>query len=80
MRGGNRGSRPASSGGPPPAGSAGPDRERGGGSDKVFVLENGRPRRISVTVGATDGKRTEITSDELKPGMEVIIDVAEAPK
>lgn len=80
MGGGNRGPRPASSGGPAPAGSAGAGWQRGGGSEKVFVLENGKPRRISVTAGATDGKRTEVTSNELTPGMEVIIDVSEAPK
>jgi HlyD family secretion protein len=79
MGGGNR-PRPASSGGAPPAGSAAAGAGERRGGDKVFVLDNGRPRRISVTVGVTDGKRTEITSDELKPGMEVIIDVAEAPK
>jgi HlyD family secretion protein len=82
MGGGNR-PRPASSGGgAAPAGSAGGGWQRGGGGggDKVFVVENGRPRRIPVTVGVTDGKRTEVTSDELKPGMEVIIDVSEAPK
>jgi HlyD family secretion protein len=77
---GSRGPRGASSGGASPAGSAGGGWQRGGGGDKVFVQENGRPKRIPVTVGVTDGKRTEVTSDELKPGMEVIIDVAEAPK
>ncbi len=74
--GGGKKPRPASSGGPPPTGSGDPERS----TDKVFILENGQPRRVRVTVGATDGRRTEVTSKVLTAGMEVIIDVGEAPK
>jgi HlyD family secretion protein len=70
--------RPAASGGAAPAASGGWRRE--GGGEKVFVLVDGKPKRIPVEIGATDGRRTEITSSELQPGMEVIIDVTEAPK
>ncbi len=40
----------------------------------LYVLRNGNPERITVLTGLTDGIHTEILSDELKPGDEVIID------
>ena len=50
---------------------------RGGfGGTRVWVLENGKPAAKWVRTGATDGQVTEISSGELKPGDEVIVDVA----
>lgn len=44
-----------------------------GSSQTVYVLdEEGNPKAISVTVGASDGARTVITGGDLKPGMKVI--------
>jgi HlyD family secretion protein len=40
----------------------------------VWVLQEDQPKQISVVKGSTDGLLTEITSDELKPGMQVIVD------
>jgi HlyD family secretion protein len=42
------------------------------GEQKVWVLENGVPVQVPVTVGATDGRHTEITGGGLKVGMAVI--------
>lgn len=78
LGGGGGRPRAAASGGAGPAGSAG--RREGRSGDKVFALVDGKPKRIAVELGATDGRRTEVTSSDLTPGMEVIIDVAEAPK
>jgi HlyD family secretion protein len=41
------------------------------GSRTLYVLENGRPRPVSVKVGSTDGELTEITSG-LEGGAHVI--------
>ncbi|APL94207.1 efflux RND transporter periplasmic adaptor subunit [Sphingobium indicum] len=44
-----------------------------GSSQTVYVVgEDGNPRAVQVTVGASDGARTVITGGGLKPGMRVI--------
>lgn len=44
----------------------------GFGRGKLYVLQDGKPQLRRVKVGITDGKLTEIVSDELKPGDKVI--------
>lgn len=41
-------------------------------SREVWVLEAGKPVAVSVTPGASDGRMTEVGSDKLQPGMQVI--------
>ena len=41
---------------------------------QVWVLRDGQPVAIAVTAGLTDGRVTEVTSDQLQPGMAVITD------
>ncbi len=43
------------------------------GERTVHVLENGAPKPVTVHVGVSDGKDTQIVSGELKPGDEVIL-------
>ena len=44
-----------------------------GSSQTVYVMrEDGNPKAVQVTVGASDGARTAITGGGLKPGMRVI--------
>lgn len=43
------------------------------GTRTLYVLENGAPKEVTVHVGVTDGKDTEITSGEVKAGQQVII-------
>lgn len=43
------------------------------GRGKVFVLQDGKPQLRQVKVGITDGKLTEIISDEVKLGDKVIV-------
>lgn len=50
----------------------------GFGSGKVFVLRDGKPQLLKVKVGITDGKLTEVVSDELKAGDQVITGNAQA--
>lgn len=42
------------------------------GTRTLYVLENGVPKEVTVHVGVTDGKDTEIVSGEIKPGEQVI--------
>ncbi len=51
----------------------GEKRRRDTSSKTVYVLENGKLRAISVTVGITDNRNTEVTGGELKPGMQVVV-------
>jgi HlyD family secretion protein len=48
--------------------SAEPKRQR------VWILRDGAPVPILITVGATDGRVTEVTGGELQPGMALIVD------
>lgn len=61
-------SRPATS--PPAKGSA----------QRVWVLREGRPTAVPVTVGPTDGRMTEVTGGELREGMQVITEMLSVPQ
>ncbi|HEY4158973.1 MAG TPA: efflux RND transporter periplasmic adaptor subunit [Polyangiaceae bacterium] len=67
------------------AGMARPSNQRGSSPKKkaltdaqgaVYVLENGRPKRLVIDIGGTDGERTEVKAG-LAAGTEVITDVDE---
>ena len=45
-----------------------------GGSRQLWVLRDGAPVAVRVTVGASDGKRTEVSGSGLNEGDAVIID------
>jgi HlyD family secretion protein len=47
-----------------------------GRSQKVWILRDGQPVPISVIVGSTDGRRTEIVEGEIASGQPVIVDAA----
>jgi len=51
----------------------GPDRK----GPAVWRLENNKPKRISITLGISDGSNTEVASGELKAGDEVIVSAVE---
>ncbi len=40
----------------------------------VWVLENGKPKRVAVTLGITDGINTEVLAGDLKDGQAVIVE------
>jgi HlyD family secretion protein len=44
----------------------------------VWILENGKPKRLPVTIGISDGNFTELVSGELKEGQDIIIEEAAA--
>ncbi|MBI5342495.1 MAG: efflux RND transporter periplasmic adaptor subunit [Deltaproteobacteria bacterium] len=45
-----------------------------GKSQRVWVLRDGTPKPLSVTVGVTDGKMTEVISGDVRPGLTLIVD------
>jgi len=47
---------------------------------QLWVLQDGQPRAVPVRPGVSDGRQTEVMSDELKPGMAVITGLVQAPK
>jgi HlyD family secretion protein len=51
-------------------------REAGGPSRAVWMLRDGVPVAVPVTVGASDGKRTEILQGEIGEGSAAIVDTA----
>ena len=65
---------------PPRAGAS-----RAAGTDtrqvrQLWVLQNGQPRAVPVRPGVSDGRLTEVMSDELQPGMAVITGLVQATK
>lgn len=60
--------------GPPGGTGSQQESEISAGSQQIiYVLgEDGKPRPIKVVTGADDGRRTAVTSSELKQGMQVI--------
>ncbi|MBC7956848.1 MAG: efflux RND transporter periplasmic adaptor subunit, partial [Cytophagales bacterium] len=41
---------------------------------QVWVLRDGAPVAIAVTPGITDGRMTEVSSEQLQAGLQVITD------
>ena len=55
------------------SGSASP-ASGAGGNRQLWLLREGQPVALRVTVGASDGRRTEVSSPELREGDAVIVD------
>lgn len=53
-------------------GNAKPERKEGDGTRGVHILHAGKPKRVIVITGLTDGKFTEIVGGDLKAGEQVI--------
>lgn len=51
-------------------------QEETGRNQKVWVLRDGSPVAVPVTIGSTDGRMTEIVKGEISPGQSVIVDAA----
>ncbi|MCC7419879.1 MAG: efflux RND transporter periplasmic adaptor subunit [Planctomycetaceae bacterium] len=68
---------PESAGGGTGSSSGRSGKGRGGNAPRnqamVWVEDNGFVRPIPVTVGATDGAKTEVSGDSLKEGMKVVM-------
>ena len=66
----------------PRGGSGGEGQGRGDAQDKrrLWVLRDGQPQAVPVTVGVSDGSLTEVASDDLHEGDQVITEVASADR
>lgn len=42
----------------------------------IWILENGKPRRIEIETGASDDNHTEVIADELQQGDKVILSIS----
>ena len=51
-----------------------------GAAQRVWVLREGQPTAVPVTVGPTDGRMTEVTGGEVREGMQVITEMLSAPQ
>lgn len=56
----------------PPRGAAVKPAAAAGATRKVWILRDGQPMALPVSIGASDGKLSEVTAGELKAGMRVI--------
>ena len=61
--------------GPPPTRGASAPNTAKGSSQQVWTLRSGQTVAIPVTVGVSDGQFTEVTSEEIKEGVQVITGV-----
>jgi HlyD family secretion protein len=57
-----------------PSFRAASQRDEAGPKRKVWIVQNGEPVSVPVTVGVSDGQRTEIVKGELREGQNVIVD------
>ncbi len=57
----------------------GKDKAEGAAMGTVYVLENGQPKAVRVSVGITDNRFTEIVGGELKEGTSVIVEDLQPP-
>jgi len=48
--------------------------------DRVWILENGKPKAVVVKAGITDGQFTEVTGEGLTEGMTILVGVEQAPR
>ena len=71
MSGMGGGMGPGADGGPPKAGN-GKGKKRDGQSGTVYVLAGGELKPVSVQLGITDNRNTEVVGGELQPGDRII--------
>jgi HlyD family secretion protein len=69
-----------SSGSPPGDSPGGTKPKRDAFSGKVYVLEQGALKPVSVSLGITDNRNTEIVGGELKAGEQIVVGEAQADK
>jgi HlyD family secretion protein len=67
-----------------PAGTGAAGTPGTGGAEKkgpsIWTMENGKPKRISITPGVSDGINTEVVSGDLKEGQPVIVEAIKKTK
>jgi hypothetical protein len=62
------------------SGAGGPMAQRELGDKKpVYKLVNGRPKRVLVKPGLTDGSSTQMLEGDLEPGDQLVTEIIGAP-
>ena len=46
---------------------------------RVWILREGKPAPITLTLGQSDGKQSQVKSGDVEPGMELLVDMEEEP-
>ncbi len=62
-----------------PGGGHGRDKPDAAPMGTVYVLENGQPKPVRVSVGITDNRFTEVVGGEIKEGAELIVEDRQPP-
>jgi HlyD family secretion protein len=65
---------------PMPTGTTTTAPTRAGGTQRVWIMDGGRPKPVEVKVGLSDGLNTEVVSGDLKPGQKVLTGLERATK
>ena len=55
--------------------NANKDVDAGKKQQRIWVLQDGKPVSVSITVGATDGTMTEVAEGKVAPGAALIVDI-----
>lgn len=81
----SKGGAPSGQGGQRPlgAGMGGGAMTRGMASrreDKVWILENGKPKALAVKAGISDGQSTEVSGEGLTEGLAILVGVEDLTK
>jgi HlyD family secretion protein len=59
-------------------GKGGSAATQAGGGTRVWVLRDGKPVRVPITVGLDDGTYAEVVQGDLKPGDQVVVNEVSA--
>jgi HlyD family secretion protein len=57
-----------------------PNRLANSSRQRVWMLQNGIPVAIPVTLGATDGSMTQVLTGDVNPGLSLLVDVVRSEK
>lgn len=72
------GGRPGGGGGQGSGGGAAAKGMASRREDRVWILENGKPKSITVKAGITDGQFTEVIAENIQEGMMILVGVENA--
>lgn len=57
-----------------------PQAQKGARGPGIWLLEKGKPKRVKITPGISDGNYTEVASGEVREGQDVIVEMTSKAK